>query len=136
MCLILDANMYTPFLKLEEDMKPVRDWVDNKNGKIVYPVGKLKDELKKGGTMYKKFEEYRKAGRLKLIDPTFVEEKKAALPKLKSNDPDIIALAQASGVKLLVSEDIDLHADFKKIIGGKVYQKKVHGHLLRKDLCP
>ena len=87
--------------------------------------------------MYKKFMTYRKAGKLKRIEPVHVEKEKQALSKLKlkSDDPDIIALAQASKVKLLVSGDKKLHADFKEIIKGKVYQKKAHERLLTKNLC-
>ena len=37
MCLILDTDNYGLFLAPDnEDMKPVRDWIDNKNGKIAY----------------------------------------------------------------------------------------------------
>ena len=67
MCLILDTNRYGLFLDPNnEDMKPVRKWVDNKNGKIAYsPVGKMKDELEKYPKMRRQFEQYSRAGKLK-----------------------------------------------------------------------
>lgn len=138
MCLILDTNRYGLFLDPNnEDMKPVRNWVDGKNGKIAYsPVGKMKTELEKAPNVRRQFEQYRRAGKLKSIPVEIVEEKKSRLPPLRSDDPDIIALAQVSEVKLLVSGDKDLYTDFKRIVGGKIYQTRAHRRLLRNDLCP
>ena len=138
MCLILDTDNYGLFLAPDnEDMKPVRDWVGDKNGKIAYsPVGKMKDELERYPKMRSRFTQYRRAGKLKDFSREAVEQKKKGLPKLRSNDPDIIALAQISGVSVLVSSDTDLHADFKSIVGGSIYQTQRHKHLLKKDLCP
>ena len=138
MCLILDTNMYGLFLAQgNADMKPVRDWVDKKYGKIVYsPAGKMKTELEKSPNVRRRFEEYSRAGKLKIFPIEAVEQKRERLPTLCSDDPDIIALAQVSGVSLLVSDDINLHADFKTIVRGKIYQTRVHKHLLRNDLCP
>ena len=138
MCLILDADMYGLFLKQDnKDMKPVKDWVDKKNGKVVYsPVGKMKTELEKAPNVRRQFEQYRRAGKLKSIPVEIVEEKKSRLPPLRSNDPDIIALAQVSEVKLLISGDENLHADFKTIVRGKIYQTSAHKRLLHNDLCP
>ncbi len=138
MCLILDTNMYNIFLDSgNTDMKPVRDWVNRQNGKIAYSsVGSMKDELEKYRKMRDRFEQYRRAGKLKTFSPEDVEQEKTGLPELRSNDPYILALAQVSGVRLLVSADQKLHTDFKQIVEGKVYQTKKHTHLLKKDLCP
>lgn len=138
MCLILDTNRYGLFLDPNnEDMKLVREWIDKKNGKIAYsPIGKMRDELAKYPKMRRRFEQYRRADKLKNIPVEIVEEGKNRLPDLRSDDPDIIALAQVSEVKLLISGDENLHTDFKRIIGGKIYQTRVHKHLLRNDLCP
>ena len=138
MCLILDADMYGLFLDPDnKDMKPVKDWVGKKNGKIVYsPVGKMKIELEKSPNVRIQFEQYRRAGKFKTFPTEAVEQRKKSLPKLRSNDPDVIALAQVSGVSLLVSNDKKLHTDFKTLVGGMVYKTKTPRHLLRKDLCP
>ena len=141
MCLILDTNKYGDFLNRNPDMKPVRDWVENKRGKIAYSATqKMESELKRCG---KKMEDiiilYRKNNYIKNIPEEGVEKAMGKLQKsdLKSDDPHIIALAQVSGVKLLVSGDTDLHKDFKRLIkGGSVYQTKEHKHLLKRDLCP
>ncbi len=138
MCLILDTNRYGLFLNPNnEDMKPVRNWVDKKNGKIAYaPIGKMRDELAKYPKMRRQFEQYRRAGKLKNFLVEAIEQRKESLPSLRSDDPDIIALAQVSGVRLLVSNDKNLHADFKTIVRGKIYQTRAHKRLLRNDLCP
>jgi hypothetical protein len=138
MCLILDTDNYGLFLAPDnEDMKPVRDWIDNKNGRIAYsPVGKMKNELERYPKMRNRFTQYRRAGKLKDFSREAVEREKKRLPKLRSNDPDIIALAQVSGVGVLISSDTNLHADFKAIIGGSIYQTQQHTHLLKKDICP
>ena len=118
-------------------MKPVRDWINKKNGKIVYsPTKKLQDELDRHQKMKRRFSEYRKAGRLRIIDKEKVNEIESKLTGLSSNDKHIIALAIVSGVKLLVGGDKDLRDDFKKIVRGKIYKGKRHKHLLRQDTCP
>ena len=138
MCLILDTNMYGPFLSHDnEDMLPVRDWIERKNGKIAYSgMGKMKIELEKSPNVRSRFEQYSRAGKLKTFPIEVVEQQRERLPSLRSDDPDIIALAQVSGVKLLVSNDENLHADFKAIARGKIYQTSAHKRLLRNDLCP
>lgn len=138
MCLILDTNMYGLFLASDnEDMKPVRDWIDNKTGKIAHsPTGKMKDELDKYPRMRDRFAQYSRAGKLRTFSRQNVEREKNSLPHLKSDDPDIIALARVSGVRLLVSSDKYLHADFKQIVGGSIYQTRQHKHLLKRDICP
>ena len=96
----------------------------------------MKDELERAPRVRSRFAQYRRAGKLKDFSMEAVEQEKNRLPKLHSNDPDIIALARVSGVNVLVSNDTNLHADFKSIIKGKIYQTKSHRRLLRKDLCP
>ncbi len=136
MCLILDTNKFSEYVNPEnQDMELVRKWM-SKKGKIVYsPTLKLKQELEKHDKMRKQFEQFRENGKLNQIPEGEVEHDRRSLPQLKSDDPDIIALARVANVKLLVSSDKDLHTDFKEIVGGKVYQTRDHHHLLRQDTC-
>ncbi len=138
MCLILDTNKYGDFLASEnQDMEPVRNWMKTRNGKIAYsPTEKMEGELNRHSKMREQFDRYRETDKLKLVPPNEVERAMNGLKGLQSDDPDIIALAQVSGVSVLVSSDTNLHADFKQIIRGNVYQTKKHKHLLKKDLCP
>lgn len=138
MCLILDTNKYGDFLDPENrDMEPVRTWMRARNGKIAYsPTEKMQSELSRHNKMREQFERYRESGKLKLVPSDNVTMVMNGLRDLLSDDPHILALAQVAGVKLLVSGDINLHMDFKKIIGGNIYQSERHQHLLRRDLCP
>ena len=138
MCIILDADCYSRFRNLDnEDMEPVRKWLDNRNGKIIYSnTRKFKKEWEKGG-MDRWVIERKRAGQLKLAPPG-VEEKETELKgKVRSNDAHIIALALIAKVKVLVSHDIELGKDFKNyVVQGKVYKTKKHKRLLKNDLCP
>lgn len=138
MCLILDTNKYGDFLASEnQDMEPVRNWMKTRNGKIAYsPTEKMERELNRHNKMREQFDRYRETNKLKLVPPNEVEQAMSSLPDLRSDDPDIIALAQASEVKLLISGDENLHTDFKRIVRGKIYQTQSHRRLLRNDLCP
>lgn len=138
MCLILDADRFSQFLDPgNRDMKPVRDWINKQNGKIVYaPTEKIQDELNRHKSMQRRFSQYRQAGRIRIIDKEKVNEKENRLTGLSSNDKHIIALAIVSGVKLLISGDTNLHDDFKKIVRGKIYKNRSHKRLLRQDTCP
>ena len=135
MCLILDANKYDDFLNPKnEDMQPVRNWIEKK-GKIAYsPTEKFERELTK--RMKSQFHAYTEAGKIKLFNKECVESAQNNLSNLVSDDPHIIALASVAKVRLLVSSDTDLHEDFKNVIRGRIYQNRNHKRLLTNDLCP
>ena len=141
MCIILDANCIGQFKdRANEDMKPVWNWLERKNGKIVYSATeKFKREWKAGGGHNLEIELGR-SGNLKLVPDQDVLEKQNELKgQIQSDDPHIIALAIVANVKVLVSRDKALQQDFKNrqlVIGGKVYQERKHAHLLTKVRCP
>lgn len=140
MCIILDANLYTDYLRKSADMKPVRRWLEGtssrrRRGKLAYsPTAKFEAEIGKH-PFKRKLTELSRAGLLKVIPVPKVREAERGLPPLKSNDPHIVAPAIAGNVSVLVSNDKDLHEDFKQVARGKVYQKASHSHLLTADLC-
>ena len=141
MCIILDADFFHKVKNLvDQDMRPVRNWLDNKNGKIVYSTtDKFKREWEKPG-MEEQLRTWRQAGKLKLVSRQWVQEKENELNgKIASNDEHVIALAIIANVKVLVSGgDKKLHKDFKnpELVGGKVYRQKSHSHLLTENTCP
>ena len=51
MCIILDTNTFSRFRDPnDEDMQFVREWLDNRNGKIAYSnTEKFEEEWNKGG---------------------------------------------------------------------------------------
>ena len=137
MCVILDTNRFSDFLNDPEgDFKPVRDWIE-KNGKLAYsPTPKIKGELSRHQKMFQWYRTLQQNSKLKFCPKEKVIETAKSLTDLKSDDADIVALAMESETQLLVSGDKRLHADFKTIIGGKIYQGKDHIHLLHGYNCP
>ena len=143
MCIILDTNMLGRFKKRDkdkqdEDMEPIWNWLDKKNGKIVYSnTKKFKKEWIERGVMKKKIHVLRQAGQLKLVSCEDVQKKADELEgKITSDDEHIIALAMIADVKILVSNDRKCKRDFKTLVGGDVYETKSDSHLLRRDTCP
>lgn len=140
MCVILDVNLIGRFKKnpVDEDMKPVHQWLESKNGKIVYSdTEKFRKEWDEGGG-YALRRQLQRRDKLRLVSDQDVQEKENELKdEIKSDDPHIIALARIAQVKVLVSNDNKLIGDFKENISqGKVYKTKSHRHLLTKDTCP
>lgn len=140
MCIILDANLFTDYMKRTPDMQPVWRWLEGvrgsqRRGKLAYsPTDKFQAEIRKH-PFKTKLVELRRAGLLREVPVAEVKEAESGLPPLKSDDPHVVALAVAGKVSVLVSRDQDLHADFKKLAGGKVYQTAAHKRLLKPDLC-
>ena len=143
MCIIIDTNKMSAFLKDHSsvDMEPIHTWLSKRWGPLVYTAyGKYGEELK---SVKNRFQEYARSGRVHLVDKSKIipEENKLQTIKLhKSNDIHILALARASGARLLYTEDKTLMADFKKkeIIDkprGSIYSSAKNKNLLKKDLC-
>lgn len=142
MCVILDTNTFGKFKNpTDEDMKPVWKWLDNRNGKIVYAnTKKFEDEWERGGMNHLR-DQMMRAGQLKLVSGGVQEKADELEGKIASNDEHIIALALITRVKVLVSYregDGDLFTDFKnrQLVGGRVYTRKSHEHMLTRDTCP
>lgn len=142
MCIILDTNTFGKFRNSnDEDMAPVWKWLDNRNGKIVYTnTKKFEDEWEKGGMSHLR-DQMMRAGQLKLVSEGVQEKADELAAEIVSNDAHIIALALIAGVNVLVSYregDRNLFADFKnrELVGGRVYTRKSHEHLLTRDTCP
>lgn len=148
MCVILDTNTFGRFRDPKnEDLEPVRKWLNNQKGRIVYSNSeKYKKEWKKGG-MEKWVKERSRAGQYRLISDGVEEKEKELKGKIQSDDEHIIALALIANVKVLISYsddhnrqrgDLALIRDFKdkELVGGKVYTRKEHKDLLKSGLCP
>ena len=120
-------------------MKPLRDWIEKKGRLAFSPIEKIKKELSRHTDMKRRMEVYKESGKLKEISREEVQKRERQCQGLiRSDDPHIIALAQAGEIKLLVSKDQKLHDDFKNpklIRGGAIYQTKEHKHLLEKEDC-
>ena len=137
MCMILDNNTWGDFLKKKSDMQPIHNWLQKKNGKLVYSNHRGFKEL--SGKYRKRLIEYRRAGKANLVPGEKVEKE---IKKIKENhnieqsdDHHILGLAKASNVTVLCTKDRLLQGYFKEIIGGSIYQNKTHQHLLTSALC-
>ena len=101
--------------------------------------GRLRDELEAIGRAAEQIRIWAQAGLVGLVPNEEVEAETASVAGTGlcvSDDEHVIALARASGARLLCSDDQLLHADFRNrelISGprGAVYQNANHTHLLR-----
>jgi predicted nucleic acid-binding protein len=140
MCIIVDANVASDFIKESDDAKPVLDLVIEDRLKIVCDH-RLSKEW--GNSRLKKLTiQFIQAGRLFVYtqEQMAIEAEKLKKLSFKSDDPHILALARVSGARVLYSKDKKLHEDFKdsKLIHsprGRVYQNQKHKHVLRKSAC-
>lgn len=146
MCIIVDANKLGTFLadSPDADSEPIHRWLGHRNAKgvLVYSTGgKFGAEL--GLQARKKLFVYVQAGKAHLIPPhRFADDadQLQASGKLRSDDPHVLALARASGARLLYTADGDLIADFKDrdLIDsprGKIYSNAGNSDLLTANTC-
>jgi len=137
MCMILDNNTWGDFLKQNSDMQPIHNWLEQKNGKLIYSNHQGFQELSK--KYQRRLKEYRRAGKAHLVSLEKVEKAIKEIKKNhnieRSNDPHILGLAKASNVTVLCTKDRTLHKYFKNTIGGNIYQNKNHKRLLTPDFC-
>ena len=144
MCIIVDTNKLGAFLAdpADEDSRPVRKWLDRGAGSIVYSTGgRFAREIR--GRVRAKLADYVRAGRAKLVpESRFAEDEHdlEARPDLRSDDPHVLALARAAGVRLLYTGDRNLILDFKdrNFIDrprGKVYSGAHNAALLTRSVC-
>ena len=145
MCIIVDANRIGGLLgdPPDADAAPVRDWIESGKGRIVYSTGgQFANEI--GGKAKLKLQAYVQAGNAKLVphrDFAEIEQRLRSDRRLRSDDPHVIALARASGARLLFSGDRNLIQDFTspQIINkprGKVYSGAGNAGLLNRSRCP
>lgn len=148
MCMIVDANKLGELFATppHEDAEPIRRWLDRPKGagSLVYSYsadGKFANEL--GGNAKRKLADYVQAGRARLVPACRFAEKEAELKaggKLRSDDAHVLALAMASGVRLLYTADKALIADFKdrrfvRMPRGKIYSRAANADLLTSSAC-
>lgn len=144
MCIIVDANKLGVFLAepAGEDYRPIRRWLDRGAGSIVYSTGgKFRTEIR--GRARARLAEYVRAGKARRIpEDRFADDERGLenRPYLRSDDPHVLALARAAGVRLLCTADSKLVEDFKDrrfIDGprGRVYSGARNAALLTGSAC-
>ncbi len=144
MCIIVDANRLGGLLAdpADLDVAPIRKWLDEEAGVLVYATGsRFADEI--GHRHKRKLADYVRAGRARHIpEERFADDERALEQRRdrRSDDPHVLALARASGARLLCTGDNDLIADFKnkKFIDeprGRIYSGAGNADLLSRSAC-
>ena len=146
MCIIVDANRLGGFLgePPHEEAVPIHKWLERRSGSgmIVYSTGgKFAGEL--GAKARKKLSAYVQAGKARLEPADRFADDEDVLRSsglLRSDDPHVLALARASGARLLYTGDEKLVADFKNAAlisqpRGKVYSNAANAGLLTSSTC-
>lgn len=151
MCAIIDANARHEVFGDNQSPagKFFLNWLLDKGGARLAVGGKLWEELNSYGKFQPLFADLLRRSKVVKCDDDSVNAEAALIDDIcQSNDSHILALARVSGARLLYSNDLDLHEDFKnpRIIDeprGRIYTtvkyngiRKAHRTLLnRKDLC-
>lgn len=143
MCIIVDTNtiarVFDEDNQEHEDFKPVRDWIINKKGKLVYGGTKYLEELGAMGQYLKLFQLLGRVNKTVIIDKETVDEYQAEAEELIQHkdfdDPHLVAILQVSSCKLVCSIDkrafpFLTHATFFK---GKK-KPKIYSAARNKDL--
>ena len=143
MCIIVDNNKFGDFLAdpTHEDFVPIRKWLDRGAGSIVYSTDRKFAEIP--GRAKAKLARYFQAGKARRIPGNLFahdEHDLKARADVRSDDPHVLALARATGVRLLYTADGKLMSDFKNkdIIDrprGKVYSGAGNANLLTRSVC-
>lgn len=139
MCVIIDADVAGRVFAVpcENDFAPLWEWIDCRSGKLVFG-GKNGVELRRLSRVKGRLMEMWRAGQALQVPPPQIDAEKRAVTKLgicKSNDPHVIALARASGARILCTNDQNLETDFKngELVPsprGKIYKTANHKRLL------
>ena len=139
MCAIVDANVTFEVFgrKQTEAGTRFRRWLDGDRGTLVV-AGRNLEELAHNGNFGRWFQEARRStGRVRQVDRASIEIQEQRLRRtggLKSDDEHVVALALASGARLLYTNDRALQDDFAngRIIQrpkGRVYATQGSGNL-------
>jgi len=127
MCVIIDMNtlscVFNPKNKQYNEFKPVFDWIDKGEGRIVYGGSKYREELREMSNYLNFLKEYKKRNKDKVInvdDDKVDQEQQKVKKKLEKinpnsdfNDTHIVAIIIVSGCRLVCSKNSD-HYPFIK----------------------
>ena len=143
MCVIIDTCKLDEFKNNAGDARHIRSRVREGLLEVVYSThGRFRDEFRKQSKALSLFLELRRGKKARQVGESELKEKMKELPpKLRSDtakndDRHILALALASGARLLYTNDGPLSQDFtdSAVImkpKGKVYlSHEKHAHLL------
>ena len=162
MCAIVDANKFGDFMSRApgKTAEQFQEWIRDKDGVLVYPeieplnmapkdkahkaairdMERLIREYRRSPNMLALLEQYAHMGKAHRVKLSEVAKRHLETAQARSNDRHILALALASGARLLYTGDKRLARDFEdsRIIenpAGEVYSSSEHRDRLRPDIC-
>ena len=136
--MIVDANVLGMFLLQPKnpDTAPIHEWLGRGLGSIVYSAGgRFETDIVSRNR--ERLAGLVRAGRARLVPWERVEPHQAGFGNIRSDDPHVLALARAAGVRLLYTRDGRLRRDFRdgQLIGGAIYRDRRDSDLLTEDAC-
>lgn len=148
MCLIVDTGCLPEVFNEDHsdhaDFAPVKKWIRDGDGTLVYGCKKYFDELKKMPKYVKVLIELKKNGSAERVnsdrvDPIF-EDLKEILNNTSCDDEHLVALVKATGVKVacVVDGGAQNYLQDKRLYHSptdrpKIYSDSGHDHLLSED---
>ena len=147
MCIVIDCNALSPVFNSSDSkhsmFSPVKDWIIDGNGKIIYGGTKYKQELSKLKSILRLLTLLKDRDKRKIIvlDSGQVDFEHMRLEnKIKSknfNDAHIVAIVIVSGARLISTLDSKSHEFIKmnsiypkRFHRPKIYSNSNHQHLL------
>jgi hypothetical protein len=113
MCVVIDMNVLCCVFQASnpqhQDFSPVKIWVTQGNGFIVFGGTHYKEELRKAKSYFGLFLELSKQGKVKQVNHELVDEHErqveAILGHPDCDDAHLIAIIRVSGCRLICSND-------------------------------
>lgn len=121
MCIVIDANripsVLNPDASDHTEFKPILDWIDKRNARIVYGGTKYKAELRRMPKYFRVLLQRKKAGQVCEADDVSVDKVerqiKGKTRHTRFNDQAIVAIVIVSNCRFVCSSDKASHPFFK-----------------------
>ncbi len=122
MCIVIDSNTFSPIFNNDDsdhsNFEPVRKWIEEGGGQIVYGGSKYKGELSKSHQIAQHFKQLNDLNKDKVVKicDNLVDAKETELKKITPNgcgDQHIIAIVIVSGCRLICTNDKRSHEHIK-----------------------
>ncbi len=113
MCIIIDtcalASVFSEESQDHQDFKAVRDWIVNRDGKVVFGGTRYNTELRNAGKYRRLFAEFERAGKVIRVSDADVDGVEVSAKELEPardfDDPHLVAIVVVSGCRLLCTND-------------------------------
>ncbi|OJU75640.1 MAG: hypothetical protein BGO09_06515 [Bacteroidetes bacterium 47-18] len=119
MCIVVDTNVLSSVFVSSSanhsEFKPVKDWIIEGKGKVVFGGTKYLDEIKK--KYLSLFTQLKKAGKAISVSSNLVDAEQATVAAMITHpdfdDPHLVGLLRVSGCKLVCSLDSRAYPFFR-----------------------